>query len=74
MTHQPGVYVPLRALFLVSIKFAVFTEFEKICIQIRKNLICLSGIFHFCRTKNFRLSDSCPATPQKFSQRLDLDD
>ena len=33
-------------------------------------LLFLCGIFLFCPTKIFRLSDSCPATTQKISQRL----
>ena len=27
MTHQPGVYVPLRALFLVSFYFILFIQY-----------------------------------------------
>ena len=31
MTHQPGVYVPFRALFLVKFKFNISSYFIYIC-------------------------------------------
>ena len=41
--------------------------------QSRTLQIFLSSIFLFCPTKIFRLSDSCPATTKKISQRLQAD-
>ena len=52
----------------------MFTEYEKTSIQTKQNPVdILSGIFLFCLTKIFRLSDSCPATTKKISQRLQAD-
>ena len=39
MTHQPGVYVPLRACFLVNI--ITSSGFQKICMFVHKENVLL---------------------------------
>ena len=48
----------------------MFTEYERPVFEQSRILLFLSGIFLFCPTKFFRLSDSGPATSQKISRRL----
>ena len=55
---------------IFSIIFAVFTEYERLVFEQSRTLLFWSGIFLFCLTKIFRLSNSCPATSQKISRRL----
>ena len=52
----------------------MFTEYEKTSIQTKQNPINIFvRHFSFLSEKFFRLSDSCPATTKKISQRLQAD-
>ena len=55
---------------IFTIKFAVLTEYKRPVFEQSRTLLYLSDIFLFCLTKIFRLSNTCPATPQKILRRL----
>ena len=45
--YQPGVYVPLKAIFLVSFFFFLYKEFKRLMLGIKFNQYCCAFVEFF---------------------------